>query len=124
MDQLSPKQTIWLYLFIGMAVLVNFSGLFVPIIGPDGTLYASITKTMVVHHDYINLFAFGDDWLDKPHFPFWVTALSFKLFGFKTWSYKLPGILFLLLGAYYTCLFAKGLYNKHIALWSVLILLT
>ncbi len=124
MDQLSAKQTNWLYLFIGMAVLVNFSGLFVPIIGPDGTLYASIAKTMVVHHDYVNLFAFGTDWLDKPHFPFWVTALSFKLFGFTTWSYKLPGILFLLMGAYYTYLFAKSLYNKHIALWSVLILLT
>src|ERR1700753_3165216 len=101
MDQLSAKHNNWLYLFIGMAVLVNFSGLFVPIIGPDGTLYASIAKTMVLHHDYINLYAFGTDWLDKPHFPFWVTALFFKLFGIGTWQYKLPGILFLLMGAYY-----------------------
>jgi len=124
MDQLSAKNTTWLYLFIGMAVLVNFSGLFVPIIGPDGTLYASIAKTMVVHHDYVNLYAFGTDWLDKPHFPFWVAALSFKLFGIGTWQYKLPGILFLLVGAYYTYLFAKELYGKTIALWSVLLLLT
>jgi len=124
MDQATANYTKWLYLFTGVAVFVNFSGLFVPIIGPDGTLYASIAKTMVVHHDYINLFAFGTDWLDKPHFPFWVTALSFKLFGFKTWAYKLPGILFLLMGAYYTYLFAKSLYNKQIALWAVLILLT
>jgi 4-amino-4-deoxy-L-arabinose transferase-like glycosyltransferase len=114
----------WLYLFIGAAVVINFTGLFVPIIGPDGTLYASIAKTMVQHNNYVDLFAFGQDWLDKPHFPFWVTAIFFKLFGFKTWSYKLPGILFLMMGAYYTYLFAKNLYNKRIALWSVLLLLT
>src|ERR1700744_2489681 len=124
MTPLSAKYRNWLYAFIGMAVLVNFSGVFVPVIGPDGTLYASIAKTMVVRNDYVNLFAFGTDWLDKPHFPFWVTALSFKLFGFKTWAYKLPGILFLLMGAAYTYRFAKSLYNETIALWSVLLLLT
>jgi len=125
MDQSnSASYTKWLYLFIGMAVIINFSGLFVTIIGPDGTLYATIAKTMVLRHDYVDLFAFGTDWLDKPHFPFWIAAFSFKLFGFTTWAYKLPGILFLLMGAYYTYLFAKALYNKQIALWAVLILLT
>jgi 4-amino-4-deoxy-L-arabinose transferase-like glycosyltransferase len=114
----------WLYLFIGLAALVNFSGLLIPIMGPDGALYALLAKTMVMKHDYINLYYHGADWLDKPHFPFWVTAISFNLFGFTTWAYKLPGILFILMGAGYTYRFAKALYNKEIALWSVLILLT
>jgi 4-amino-4-deoxy-L-arabinose transferase-like glycosyltransferase len=95
-EQTTANSTKWLYLFITMAVLVNFSGLFVTIIGTDGTLYAMIAKTMVLHHDYVNLYAQGADWLDKPHFPFWVTALFFNLFGFTTWAYKLPGILFLI----------------------------
>lgn len=114
----------WLYLFIGVAVLINLTGLFIPIMGPDGTLYATIAKTMVQRNNYIELFYNGSDWLDKPHFPFWVTALSFKLFGFTTFAYKLPAILFMLMGAGYTYLFAKRLYNAQIALWSVLILLT
>ncbi|GAB3924312.1 ArnT family glycosyltransferase [Mucilaginibacter myungsuensis] len=114
----------WLYILIGMAVLVNFSGLFVTIIGPDGTFYATIAKTMVQKHDYVNLYVKGADFLDKPHFPFWVTAAFFEVFGFVTWAYKLPGILFLMMGAVYTYRFAKDLYNKEIALWSVLILLT
>jgi 4-amino-4-deoxy-L-arabinose transferase-like glycosyltransferase len=113
-----------LYLFIGAAVLINFSGLFTPIIGPDGTLYAVIAKNMVQTNNYTDLFNHGTDWLDKPHFPFWVTALSFKCFGFTTWAYKLPAILFVMMGAFYTYLFAKNLYNKPVALWSVLILLT
>src|SRR5882757_7751344 len=105
----SATYTKWLYFFIGMAVAVNLSALFVPIIGPDGTLYASIAKTMVQRNNYVELFAYGQDWLDKPHFPFWVTALFFKCFGFKTWAYKLPGILFVLIGAIYTYLFGKEL---------------
>ncbi|GAC1560965.1 MAG: hypothetical protein NVS3B13_30530 [Mucilaginibacter sp.] len=117
-------QNKWLYFFIGFAVLVNFSGLFNPIIGPDGTLYAVIAKNMVQTNNYADLFNHGKDWLDKPHFPFWITALSFKCFGFTTWAYKLPAILFLLMGVFYTYLFAKNLYNKPIALWSVLVLLT
>ncbi len=124
MDQQTALQNKWLYLFIGFAVLVNFGGLFTPIIGPDGTLYTVIAKNMVQSHNYADLFNHGKDWLDKPHFPFWVTALSFNCFGFTTWAYKLPGILFLMMGAFYTYLFAKSLYNKPVALWSVLILLT
>jgi 4-amino-4-deoxy-L-arabinose transferase-like glycosyltransferase len=123
-QQSTATTTKWLYIFIAMAVLVNFSGLFIIIIGPDGTLYATIAKTMVLRHDYVNLYAQGADWLDKPHFPFWITALSFNLFGFTTWAYKLPGILFMMMGVWYTYLFAKSLYNKEVALWASLILLT
>ncbi len=114
----------WIYFFIGLAVLVNFSGLFVTIMDPDAGVYASLSKNMVVRNNYLGLYFQGNDWLDKPHFPFWVTAAFFKVFGIHTWSYKLPGILFVLLGACYTYLFAKQLYNNTIALWSVFILLT
>ena len=124
MDHTTSNSYRWLYLFIFFAVPVNFSGLFVTIIGPDGTLYATIAKTMALHRDYVNIYVSGADWLDKPHFPFWVTALFFNLFGIHTWSYKLPGILFMMMGAVYTYKFAHRLYNKEIALWSVLILLT
>ena len=113
-----------IYILIGFAVLVNFTGLFNTIMGPDAALYASISKTMVLRNDFVNLFYGGGDWLDKPHFPFWVTALSFKIFGINTWAYKLPGILFLMMGAWYTYLFGRNLYNKTVGLWSVLILLT
>jgi 4-amino-4-deoxy-L-arabinose transferase-like glycosyltransferase len=120
----NPSVYKWLYLFIAAAVALNFSGLFVTILGLDGPLYACIAKTMVQRHDYVNLFSQGKDWLDKPHFPFWVTALSFNLFGFTTWAYKLPAILFVLMGGVYTYLFCKNLYNKEVALWSVLVFLT
>lgn len=114
----------WLYFFIVAAVLLNFSGIYITILGLDGPLYACIAKTMVQRHDYVNLFSQGKDWLDKPHFPFWVTAFSFHLFGFTTWAYKLPAILFVMMAGFYTYLLCKKLYNKEVALWSVLIFLT
>ncbi|MHA4894402.1 ArnT family glycosyltransferase [Pedobacter sp. PWIIR3] len=122
--QVSGQKAKWLYLFIGLAVFVNLSGLFVTIIGPDGALYASIAKTMVVRNNFADLFVEGRDWLDKPHFPFWMAALSFKLFGMSSWAYKLPAILFTFIGAIYTYKLALTIYNKEIALWAALILLT
>ncbi len=123
-QQLLPSQNKWLFFFIGLAVLVNLSGLFVPLMDPDAGVYASVSKNMVLRNNYWELYFQGNDWLDKPHFPFWITALFFKLFGIHTWSYKLPGILFVFLGAYYIYVFAKQLYDQKIALWSVFILLT
>jgi len=114
----------WLYFLIGLAVLVNFSGLFVPLMDPDAGVYATVSKNMVLRNNYWELFFQGNDWLDKPHFPFWITAFFFKIFGIHTWTYKLPGILFVLLGARYTYLLARRFYNESIALWSVFILLT
>ncbi len=118
------RENNWLYILIGLGVLVNFSGLFVPLMDPDAGVYASIAKNMVLQNNYADLFFQGHDWLDKPHFPFWFTAFFFKIFGIHTWTYKLPGILFMLTGAYYTYLFTKKFYNRTIALWAVFILLT
>lgn len=123
-EELSEQRKLWLYLFIGLAVLLNFSGLFVTIMGPDAALYASIAKTMAHENNFADLMVQGKDWLDKPHFPFWVTALFFKVFGVHDWSYKLPGILFVLMAAGYTYKLAKALYSAEAGLWAVLILLT
>ncbi len=110
---------------VALCVLLNLSGLFIPVLGTDGTLYASIAKTMVRNNNYLELFSQNKDWLDKPHLPFWITAVFFKVFGIAGWSYKLPGILIMLMGATYTYHFARALYkNITIALWSVIILLT
>ena len=123
-NQSSLQRIKLLQFFIALAVLVNFSGFFVTIIGPDGALYASISKTMVLRNNFVELFVDGRDWLDKPHFPFWMAALSFKLFGFQTWAYKLPAVLFSMMAAAYTYQLSKLFYSREVGLWAALILLT
>lgn len=124
MPTLPANQRPWLYFLLFLAVAVNFSGLFVTLLGADGPLYASIARTMVEKGNYVELFSHGTDWLDKPHFPFWVTAVFFEIFGFTTWAYKLPAILFLLSGVVYTYLLARKLYDEKTAYWAAIILLT
>jgi 4-amino-4-deoxy-L-arabinose transferase-like glycosyltransferase len=109
---------------IGLLIFVHMTGLPVTIMEPDGVLYAGIAKHMVQHHDYLNLIADGHDWLDKPHFPFWMAALSYLLLGFTSFAYKLPAFLFLLLGVVYTYKFAKAIYGEKVALWAVCIFLS
>ncbi len=90
----------------------------------DSALYASIAKEMALSNNFLNLTFDGADWLDKPHFPFWITAISFKIFGINAFAYKLPAILFTLLALYYTFRFTRELYNQETALLAVLILAT
>jgi 4-amino-4-deoxy-L-arabinose transferase-like glycosyltransferase len=105
-------------------VLTNFSGLFIPLMDPDASIYATISRHMAESGNYTDLVHEGKDWLDKPHFQFWISAFSFKIFGVHDWSYKLPGILFVLMGACYTYLFAKKFYNKQVGLWATFFLLS
>jgi 4-amino-4-deoxy-L-arabinose transferase-like glycosyltransferase len=63
----------------------------------------------------------GKDWLDKPHFPFWMAAISFRLLGINAFAYKLPALLFWGLGAVYTWRLALSLYGKPVAQLSTLV---
>jgi 4-amino-4-deoxy-L-arabinose transferase-like glycosyltransferase len=112
------------FILVGVGIILNSFGLFNEILEPDGTLYATISKHIAQTNDWINLIGNGSDWLDKPHFPFWVTALSFKVFGYTAFAYKLPSFLFWLMAVYYTYQLALKLYSKKVAQLSVIIYIT
>lgn len=90
----------------------------------DAALYALISKNMIQSGDFFSLIHNNNHWLDKPHFPFWVTLIFFKLFGIKSFSYFLPLTLAIFASFIYTFKFAKKYYSKNIALLSVFILAT
>jgi 4-amino-4-deoxy-L-arabinose transferase-like glycosyltransferase len=101
--------------------LVNLTGLMNGIFTADSSLYATISKSLSQSGDYLNIYVQGKDWLDKPHFPFWVCALSIKAFGVNTFAYKFPSVLFFLFGLIYTYKLAKLLYDKETARLATLI---
>lgn len=105
-----------------ITVLINAAAMFSPIINSgDAITYAALAQHIVLSHDWVSLVLDGYDWLDKPHLPFWITALFFKLGGISALTYILPGFIFHLIGAYYTYCLAKMLYNKQTAGLAVLI---
>ncbi len=113
----------WLILLLG-GIAINTLGLFTSVIEPDGALYATLSKTMVLTGNYVDLMLHGKDWLDKPHFPFWVTALSYWVFGINAFGYKLPAFLFWAISVVYTYKVARLFYSKATARLSVLIYVT
>ena len=114
---------LWNIIFI-LTLLVYTVGLPVTIMEPDAAVYAEISMEMHDSGNFLQITHKGKDWLDKPHFPFWITAFSYKFFGVGNIAYKLPAILFTLLAALYTFLFTVRFYTKKHAYVAVLILIT
>jgi 4-amino-4-deoxy-L-arabinose transferase-like glycosyltransferase len=109
---------------VALGVLLNAIGLFCLIMEPDGALYATIAKTIAQSNDFVNLMVEDRDWLDKPHFPFWMAAISYKIFGINSFAYKLPALLFFYVSVWYTYRFARLTYSRLVAQIATLIMLT
>lgn len=107
--------------FLITGILLNANGLLLDILEPDGALYATISKHIALTNDWVNLFGDGHDWLDKPHFPFWISALSFKIFGITAFAYKFPAFIFWLAGIWFIYQLAQQLYNTSTAKLAVII---
>jgi len=114
----------WFYVLVLVGIAINATGLFITILDSDGTLYASIAKTIAQTGDFVNLKVQGKDWLDKPHFPFWMAAISYKIFGINTFAYKFPALLFWAMGLVYTYRLALSIYGKGVARIAALIYVT
>jgi len=111
-------------LLLVLALVVNFSGFNLGFFTDDPGLYAAISKNLFRHQNILELFTYNQDWLDKPHFPFWAVAVSFKIFGISVWAYRLPALLFFLMSLRYTWLFTKKHYGDETAWIATLILAT
>lgn len=109
-----------------IAIAVNAVGLLFPVTSASfSPWYGSIAKQIALSNNWSDLMLSNQDWLDKPHLPFWITAASFKIFGINSFAYVFPGFLFNLLGAFYTYKLTNYLYNNNIlALLAALIYLS
>jgi 4-amino-4-deoxy-L-arabinose transferase-like glycosyltransferase len=106
------------------ALLVYTVGAFLYLMEPDATCYALVSMEMYQNLDFINIQLRGEDWLDKPHFQFWVTAISYFIFGVNDFGYRFPSLLIFLMGVYYTYLFGKKFYNAQVGQVSAILLMT
>lgn len=111
----------WFPYLLLLGIVINATGLGNEILDQDGALYATLSKNIILRNDWINLWGDGHDWLDKPHFPFWMAAISYKLFGITAFAYKFPAFIFWLFGLRFTYLLAKAIYNPLVAQIAVLI---
>ncbi len=90
----------------------------------DASQYASMSREMLSSHNWLQLYDRGLEYLDKPPFLIWISALSMKIFGVGNFGYKLPSILFALWALYATYRLTRLLYNDATARMAALILAT
>lgn len=113
--------SIYKFLF-ALLGLVYICGLFVPLMDNDSAHHANIALHMHLTGDYVSLVDHNGDYLDKPHLLFWLAAFSYKIFGVTSFAYKLPSLLFTVLGVYSTYRLGKTMYNKEVGKLAALIL--
>lgn len=113
--------TFVILILIGVAYI---GGLFIPLMNNDSAHHANIALHMIETGDYISLVDRGQDYLDKPHLSFWLSAISFKLFGVTSFAFKLPSFLFSILALYSTYKLTSTLYSNRTAELSAMILAT
>jgi 4-amino-4-deoxy-L-arabinose transferase-like glycosyltransferase len=123
MSRFSIQKKPYLLVLI-LAILINVAGIGVKYFTDDPSLYSMLARTMAQTNNFTYLIYHGGDWLDKPHFPFWIAALSFKVFGINTMAYKIPALLFFFMSVAYTYKLARKFYGAETSIIAILILLT
>lgn len=78
----------------------------------DAAQYAEMSMEMLQSGNFLEPTCLGRPYLDKPPLIFWLSALSFKLFGINNFAYKLPSLLFALLAVYSTYRFTLLFYDE------------
>ena len=111
------KKEKWFLLVILLYLLVNISGMFIPVI-INAAKYAQVGREILDNHNWINLTIGGDAYDQKPPLLFWIAALIFKIFGLSVIAYKAAVILISLVGVYGTFKFAELFYGRKTGLFA------
>jgi len=88
----------------------------------DSAQYASLSREMRDTGAYLEVQLRGNDYLDKPPLLFWLSSLSFALFGVAPWSFKLLPLLSAFFAVYATAALGRLLYGPKAGFYAGLIL--
>jgi len=91
---------------------------------PDEGRYAEIPREMVASGDYMVPHLNFVRYFEKPPLLYWVTALSYDVFGRSEWSFRFPNAVFALLTVLATYAFAARRFSEECAFLSSTMLLS
>src|SRR6185312_13117999 len=87
----APRSWLRVLILLCAWALVYVPGLWSPPLLDDAdSLHAEAAREMLVRHDYVTLYANGVRYLEKAPLPYWLTALSYHLFGVSEFGTRLP----------------------------------
>ncbi|MBB5342903.1 ArnT family glycosyltransferase [Tunturibacter empetritectus] len=125
LDSCTPRRSTALLVLTGLWLIIFFAALFTPPLLDDAdATHASAARHMALSGDLVTLRVDGIRYLEKAPLPYWLGALSFRLFGFNSFAAHLPqtiGVLLLALLGYY---WAYRAFNARAAFYTGLATLT
>ena len=120
-----PRRSTALPILSLLWLVIFFASLFAPPLLDDADAsHASAARHMALSGDFVTLQIDGIRYLEKAPLPYWLVALSYRLFGFNTFATHLPqavGVLLLALLGYH---WAARAFNPRTAFYTGLGILT
>lgn len=92
------------------------------LLDPDEPRYAASAREMLETGNWIVPYFNGQPRLNKPPLSYWLTALSFKLFGVSEFSARFPSLIFAIGGIVLTFFWARTMWGRLKAFWAGFIL--
>ena len=122
----TAKQTLWRLLALAAAAFVTFFfGLGrLALLGPDEPRYAEIAREMFASGDWISPRLCGCLWFEKPALVYWMSALSYRMFGVNEFAARLPVAVAAGLTALLLYVVIRRLVSPRMAWITALVLLT
>jgi 4-amino-4-deoxy-L-arabinose transferase-like glycosyltransferase len=113
---------LWTSLFF--VIGIYFLCFAMPLPTVDSLTYALISRDMSKSHDFLKLYFLHEPYLDKPPLLFWVSSVSFHLFGVSEWSFRLPAFIMILWSAWIIWMLAARFYGQQVAQYAVIFFLS
>jgi 4-amino-4-deoxy-L-arabinose transferase-like glycosyltransferase len=121
----TPRRSTALLILGGLWLLLFFASLFTPPLLDDAdATHANAARHMVLTGDLVTLHVNGIRYLEKAPLPYWLVALSFRIFGFNTFAAHLPQAIAVLLLALLGYSWANTAFGGRTAFYTGLALLT
>lgn len=116
------EKLFWRLLLASVVVYVFYMTL--DVMQVDAAQYASMSLQMLQSGEYLEVKGRGADYLDKPPLVFWLSSLSFEIFGVGNFQFKLPSVLALFLGLFSSFKIARMFYSRQVAFFTAIALAT
>ncbi len=84
--------------------------------------YAHISMEMVLHGNWLQPHYIAEPSTERPLLLLWLNAFSYKIFGFNSFAYRLPALIFWCVGIWAVYHFGKRWYNPKIGYGAALIM--
>jgi len=121
----TPRRSLALIILSGLWLIVYFAALFAPPLLDDAdATHATAARHMALTGDLVTLRVDGIRYLEKAPLPYWLVALSFRLFGFNTFAAHLPQAIGVLLLSLLGYRWAERAFNPRTAFYTGLATLT